>query len=74
MENLISLVAVDGVDLVTIVDGVVTKLVLDSGQLGAGLEGQRAKTRHVLIPIWQLVQLSLLLLPQAWSWVCGHFY
>lgn len=44
MENLVSLVAADGVDLVTIVDGMVTELVLDGGQLSTGLEaGSKGK-------------------------------
>lgn len=47
MKNLVSLVAVDGVDLVTIVDGMVAELVLNGRELGAGLEGQKAKTKQV---------------------------
>lgn len=37
VQYFVSLVTVDGIDLVGIVDGVVTELVLDSRQLGTGL-------------------------------------
>ena len=46
VQYFVSLVAVDGVDLVGIVNGMVTELVLDSRQLGTGLgevKGQEGK-------------------------------
>lgn len=39
VQNLVSLVAADGVDLVAIVDGVVAELVLDRHQMSTGLQG-----------------------------------